>query len=112
MNAREEFLREVEGKEIYCAYITTENPSYVEYNQYDDDDRAKLKYCRLRIGYTKAEYEQFLESLNFEYNDGFGTQELYGNIWYLDGTWSERSEYDGSESWNYQKWPTIPEGLK
>ena len=31
------------------------------------------------------------------YNSGFGGQELFGNVWFDDGTWLSREEYDGSE---------------
>lgn len=46
--------------------------------------------------------EEVLPKLDFEYDDGYGHQQLYGNIWFSDGTWSEREEYDGSERWEYR----------
>jgi hypothetical protein len=46
--------------------------------------------------------------LDFEYDAGFGSQELFGTIWYADGTWSERAEYDGSEWWRRVSRPQIP----
>jgi len=45
--------------------------------------------------------EQVLPLLDFEYDSGYGTQELDGYIWYADGTWSVRGEYDGSEWWEH-----------
>ena len=66
----------------------------------------------LKIGYTPAAYEDFLKSLNFDYDSGYGGQELFGTIWYADGTWSSRGEYDGSEWWEYNKCPDIPQDLK
>lgn len=54
--------------------------------------------------------EQVLPRLNFEYDSGYGHQELLGTIWYNDGSWSDRGEYDGSEWWQYQKCPPLPEG--
>jgi hypothetical protein len=56
--------------------------------------------------------EDALSLLNFEYASGFGTQELEGIIWYEDGTWSNRGEYDGSEWWEYNKCPPIPKKEK
>ena len=53
----------------------------------------------------------FLDSLDFSYNDGFGLKELYGTVWFKDGTWLERAEYDGSEWWVYKKAPQIPNRL-
>lgn len=50
----------------------------------------------------KGTLEEVLPKLDFEYDDGYGHQRLYGNIWFSDGTWSEREEYDGSEWWEYR----------
>lgn len=49
-----------------------------------------------------------LPRLNFEYNNGYGSQELEGTVWYTDGTWSERAEYDGSEGWEHRECPPLP----
>lgn len=50
--------------------------------------------------------EQVIPLLNFTYDDGYGAQELFGYIWYTDGTWSERREYDGSEWWCHKQKPS------
>jgi hypothetical protein len=52
-----------------------------------------------------------LKLLDFEYDHGFGGQELFGVIWYTNGNWSNRSEYDGSEWWTYNRCPEIPKEL-
>lgn len=70
--------------------------------------RQKGKKWTLYEGYTEEEYEEFLESIDFTYDDGYGSQELGGVIWYEDGTYSDRYEYDGSESWDYHKAPEKP----
>ena len=49
--------------------------------------------------------------LNFEYNDNFGWQELYGIVLFKDGTWLERYEYDGAESWVHKKPITVEDVL-
>ena len=49
--------------------------------------------------------DSVLPQLDFKYDEGFGGQELFGYIWYTDGTWSERAEYDGSEWWMYKRPP-------
>jgi hypothetical protein len=49
-----------------------------------------------------------LKKLDFEYNDGYGCQNLFGFVWFTDGTWAEREEYDGSEWWEYKRCPAIP----
>lgn len=45
-------------------------------------------------------------ALDFDYDSGYGGQELFGHIWYADGTWSNRGEYDGSEWWELVEPPT------
>ena len=98
INAKEEFVRHTGTMSIKCAYIQfIENP--------DDSCFA------LTTGYTEDEYKQFLSDIDKTYNNGYGGQELDGMIWYEDGTWTSRGEYDGSEWWNYHEVPDIPEFL-
>jgi hypothetical protein len=99
MNAEKEFLECVEGKTVLCAEITK--------GGYRDASTHTL-----RIGYDDTDYSNFLQMLNFEYDDGFGGQELFGMIWFTDGTWAERGEYDGSEWWAVRECPNIPRNLK
>ena len=73
---------------------------------------AQVNGFNLKIDYTPEEYEKFLSNLDYEYDDGYGSQILHGNIWYVDGTWSERCEYDGSEWWEYKSTPGIPGELR
>lgn len=42
-----------------------------------------------------------------EYCNGYGVQEWEGWISFQDGTWIERSEYDGSEWWSYRSCPAL-----
>ena len=90
INAKEEFLDHIKGMGVLAARITTKQDQYV-----------------LQQGYSKKDYQKFLTSLNFSYNDGFGSQFLDGIIWYNDGTWSDRGEYGGSEWWEYRKCPSM-----
>lgn len=92
-NAKEEILKEVNISDILCAEI-----------------RCKGNTILLEKG---GDVLQFLNSLNFEYDAGYGGQELYGTVWLKDGkTWLERGEYDGAEWWNIKKLPNIPKKLK
>jgi hypothetical protein len=50
--------------------------------------------------------------MDFDYDSGFGTQELFGTIWFADGSWADRQEYDGSESWDHQTLPALPERFR
>lgn len=70
--------------------------------------------CRalLKEGWDNDDWIQFLQDMNFNYEDGYGSQGLYGVVWFKDGTWLEREEYDGLEWWVHQKQPTIPEMLR
>ena len=100
MNCKEEFLEETKGKKILCVSL-----------RIGDDYSNNRSYYKLRRDYTKEEYEYFLASIDFQYDAGYGTQELFGHIWYTDGTWSERGGYDGSEWWEYKSCPKIPKNL-
>ncbi len=92
VNAKDELLRYVNsGNEIKCALI--------EYN-----DRTFI----LKVNYTESEYVDFLNSIDFTYYSGYGGQELFGLVWFCNGTWLSRGEYDGSEWWNYNFLPKIP----
>lgn len=67
------------------------------------------KFPSLKEGH---DLEKFLEECDkFEYDSGYGIQYLYGVIWYTDGTYSDRHEYDGSEYWVYRTAPEIPPRL-
>ena len=80
----------------------------------------EVKYVSVTLGdeYSKARKHvegtlvEVLPQLDFDYDSGYGRQYLYGTIWYKDGTWSDRDEYDGSEWWAYRKCPELPEGAK
>ena len=102
-NCRDEFIEEIYGKDVLCAYIYSEKTCWGE-------DRDKKAF--LRLGFTESDFNQFLESLNYDYDAGYGGQEVFGTIWYKDGTWSERGEYDGSEWWEHKSVPSIPDSLK
>ena len=98
-NAKEEFIKQTRDKIVLCVVI---------YSDWDHEDTKTV----LKVGYSEEDYANFLNSLNFEYDAGYGGQELFGMIWYTDGTWSERGEYDGSEWWDYRVVPVVPEYLK
>lgn len=103
-NARTEFIQHIKSREVLCAKI---RHGYHYMNDVEDEEKAII----LTKGFTKEEYNDFLQSLDFTYDAGYGGQELFGNIWYTDGTWSDRYEYDGSECWSYQRCPEIPKEL-
>lgn len=53
-----------------------------------------------------------LDKLDFCYNAGYGSQELWGIVLFRNNTWLSRGEYDGSEWWEYNVAPTIDEILE
>ena len=105
INAREEFentLRihtlgddTVQELDVWCAWIAFIRP-----------DMGNAVY--LKKGHSPAEYEEFLCKIDRDYDDGFGTRELFGMIWLKNGEWFERSDYDGNEEWEHCTVPSTP----
>jgi hypothetical protein len=101
-NAKEELLEILQKNNLIlkCASIS--------YDRYYMDKTIDFS---LKVGYSVDEIQKFLDSLDFVYDAGYGSQELYGLVWFTDRTWLEREEYDGSESWSHKKLPEIPSDL-
>ena len=59
-------------------------------------------------GAYKIGWSEFAEIADFEYDSGYGGQEIardlvvVGNDW-----WLERGEYDGSEWWEFKRMPQL-----
>lgn len=115
-NAKEEFLRQLlNGKEsikiVKCAkidIIASTSRSLVEHDSYNDPNPVN---ARLKLNHTEEEEQAFLDKLDKVYDSGFGSQELFGIVWFTDGTWLTRDEYDGSECWNHNVCPEFDEDL-
>ncbi len=101
-NAKEEFLSMVKNQAVLCAEIS-----------YQDcwEHKKPGSEHKLPVAYTEEQYNSFIESLDFEYDDGYGGQELFGTVWFKDGTWADRGEYDGSEWWQHHICPVVPKSL-
>lgn len=96
INAKDEFLQHIHSivninVTLKCARISL------------DTVEAKLP-CH----WNNDEFKEFTDSIDITYYNGYGSQELFGDIWYSDGTYSSRWEYDGSEGWEYYIAPDIP----
>ena len=103
-NAKTEFLATIEKlPRLKCAVIRDYDASW-------RDEHGKEIF--LKEGFSENDFEGFLDAIDFHYHSGFGGQELFGFIWFEDGTWAERGEYDGSEWWEYKSQPEIPNGCK
>lgn len=102
-NAREEFEEHVGNKtSVKCAMLSWGDPKY----SWSDEEVERVL---LHPGFTEQDYNDFLNRIHVNYDAGYGGQNLFGTIWYTDGTWSDRREYDGSEWWEHQSCPTYPE---
>jgi hypothetical protein len=115
-NAREELvgildrvrkLREDISISVRCASIKRDT------GYWDNDNYVSPAPILLKEGYSLEEYKNFLDALNFEYDSGYGGQELHGTVWLTrENTWLSRGEYDGSEWWEYNECPKVPDELK
>lgn len=65
----------------------------------------------LRENWGTDDWLAFLELLDFNYDSGYGQQELMGCVWFTDETWLERGEYDGAEWWEYRSTPIVPRAV-
>lgn len=78
-----------------------------------------LTILKIEITYTHINWEDntaitkditTLDDLNFDYDAGYGSQELFGVVYCKNSNnrpvWLTREEYDGSEWWDIN---TIPE---
>jgi hypothetical protein len=108
MNAKQELLDCIEGlPKIRCATISCGEYDYLK-NEKGDYGKVFQKNTYLKINHTNDDLDKFLSNLDFSYDSGYGSQNLYGTVWLEDDTWLSRGEYDGSEWWEHNKLPEIP----
>ena len=101
VNMKEEFLEQASERKVICVSL--------EYGCCYD--KGKKKFL-LKVGHSDEEYNEFLKEIDFEYDEGYGGQMLEGVIWCENEIWFERREYDGSEWWELNCYPNIPNELK
>jgi hypothetical protein len=89
MNAKKELLDHIENREVKYVQVILEH-------SYDNKETIE------------GALDEVLPKLDFEYDNGYGGQYLEGTIWYSDGTWSDRGEYDGLEWWEHRECPSLP----
>jgi hypothetical protein len=71
---------------------------------------ADVRFVIFGKGPFYCSWEEFAAAANFEYDSGFGSNEVDGNLKIVgDDWWLERGEYDGSEWWEFKTLPTKPE---
>ena len=87
-NAKEELVNHIADRDVKHVCVVYEK---------NYDERTTIE----------GSLDEVLPHMDFEYDNGYGGQKIKGNIWYSDGTWSERGEYDGSEWWEHKVCPEI-----
>lgn len=62
---------------------------------------------------AKCGWDEFVKQANFEYENGYGSAEIPGDLIVAgDDWWLERAEYDGSEWWKFKTFPVGPKVSK
>lgn len=124
--ALNELLNDIENSkhstlDVKCAviglsfdYPNVDTPEYIvsNPNKIWEDTPVFDKIVTLKENWSNDEWLAFLEGLRFNYDDGFGSQHLFGAVWFKDGSWLERYEYNGSEGWVLKRIPDIPQDLQ
>ena len=93
-NAQKELIEHIENRKVKFVKIVFDK----------DYGESQIK--------IEGSLESVLPQLDFNYDSGYGGQEVFGYIWYEDSTWSERGEYDGAEWWEYKSVPDISCDIK
>lgn len=102
-NAKEELLRHLKDNNKELTDIIAFNFGILNKNDHYNIDN---------IISGEIFTSEHLDILNFNYDSGYGSQELYGIVLFNDKTWLSREEYDGSEWWIYNITPSIEEVIK
>jgi len=107
INAKQELLEIIESIgdncTIMCAIVT---PIFYSMKE---RDKPPFKKQLLKVGSKPMEILGFLDTLDFEYENQYGSQTISGTIWLNDSTWLERRcEETGLEYWEHIKKPEIP----
>lgn len=97
MTARKEFEEHVGTKPILCAEIGIRNNGQGYYNF-----TGLTEDHRLPTGWDQAELEEFLESIDKEY------ERVSGCIWYEDKTVSYRHQNPEGAVWRHTEWEIPP----
>ena len=95
-------------------YPEFDTPDYIlsNPNKSWEDEPMFDRVITLKEHWKLDDWHNMLEGLRFNYDSGFGSQHLFGVVWFKDGSWLERYEYDGAEKWVLKKVPIIPRKLK
>ena len=80
----------------------------VEFLKSNDKTTSDIVWCgNKEFGFFG--WEDFMEIANVEYNNGFGSPKIAEDLLIVGKDfWLARSEYDGSESWDFHTYPKKP----
>ena len=108
MNAKQELINflYVCSKDFAAEKVTCGKVSHYDYQS------GQFSEVVLKVGHTPEQFDEFMNKMDFKYDNGFGNQEVCGTIWFENGSWAEREDYDGSEWWVHVVKPEIPEDCK
>lgn len=112
-NARKELLEILEkfNVELEAAVINIDLGFHESHEFFEAEGKGRIGILNvvkasLKPNYNPiTEYNEFMVAIDKNYNSGYGTQELSGVLWFTDGTWATRGEYDGSEWWEHHVRP-------
>ena len=81
---------------------------YIRYTSFKDENGNWINWQNRKTRtFFGDDLELLMPELDFEYNAGYGSQEIEGFISFTDDTWLEREEYDGSEWWDFKQFPKL-----
>jgi len=105
-NAKLELERHLASvdKEIVAIEIYLEEYLYLTQEETENGSWGKIR----TVG---TSFSDVADWLDFHYDAGYGIQQIFGNVWYSDGSFCERREYDGAEWWMHNECPKIPEDI-
>lgn len=70
---------------------------------------ADVRWVGRESANAKCSWDDFSKQADFEYNNGYGWQEIPADLVAVgDNWWLERAEYDGSEWWEFKTIPKEP----
>jgi hypothetical protein len=86
-----------------------ETKDFLEKRNKTLDDIIYVQTDEFRI----KDIQKFLKSMDFDYDDGFGCQEIPSDLKIIGKDfWLERYEYDGSEWWDFKTTPVPNDIIK
>ena len=91
MTAKQELLQHIKDNQVDYVKIYRTHFDY-----YIDDYKEQI---------IQGTLDEVLPLLDFEYEE---VNEIHGTIWYVDGSWSCRDEYNDMPFWSRYVRPTMP----